>query len=84
VVIGGLLQNKKSSVDASIPWLSKIPILGYLFRQIEKTSSKSELVILLQPTVIEPSGWDKEIKDIQNTFPRWQHTGAAGNADESK
>jgi MSHA biogenesis protein MshL len=84
VVIGGLLQNKKSSVDASVPWLSKIPILGYLFRQIEKTSSKSELVILLQPTVIEPSGWNNEIKDIQNTFPRWQQTGAAGKADESK
>ncbi|MFT6835019.1 MAG: MSHA biogenesis protein MshL [Francisellaceae bacterium] len=81
VVIGGLLQNKKSSVDASVPWLSKIPILGHLFRQVERTNSKSELVILLQPTVIEPTGWNNEIKDIQDSFPRWQQKGAAGSAD---
>ncbi len=40
VVIGGLLQNKKSNSDAGVPWLSKIPILGYLFRQVERTSKK--------------------------------------------
>lgn len=79
VVIGGLLQNKKSSTNANVPWLSRIPILGYLFRQTERTSSKSELVILLQPKVIEPSGWNAEINNIKNTFPRWQQQGANGD-----
>jgi MSHA biogenesis protein MshL len=84
VVIGGLLQNKKSSTEANVPWLSKIPILGYLFRQTERKNTKSELVILLQPTVIEPAGWNAEIKNIQDTFPRWQKNEKAGGADESK
>lgn len=84
VVIGGLLQNKKSNTDASIPWLGRIPILGYLFKQTERTSSKSELVILLQPKVIEPSGWSSEVKNVQNTFPRWEQQGEARNASKSK
>ena len=79
VVIGGLLQNKKTSTNANVPWLSRIPILGYLFRQTERSSSKSELVILLQPKVIEPSGWNDEINNIKNTFPRWQQQGATGD-----
>jgi MSHA biogenesis protein MshL len=83
VVIGGLLQNKKSNTEANVPWLSKIPILGYLFRQTERVDTKSELVILLQPKVIEPAGWNAEIKNIQDTFPRWQKREKLGNADES-
>jgi MSHA biogenesis protein MshL len=84
VVIGGLLQNKKSSTEANVPWLSKIPILGYLFRQTERKNTKSELVILLQPKVIEPAGWNAEIKNIQDTFPRWQKNEKAEGANESK
>ena len=83
VVIGGLLQNRKSKTDASVPWLSKIPILGYLFQQTVRENSKSELVILLQPKVIEPSAWNAEIDSIKNTFPRWDQQGATGNAGES-
>ncbi len=75
VVIGGLLQNKKSNTDASVPWLSRIPVLGFLFRQSERSMSKSELVILLQPTVVEPDSWNKEINRVKANFPRWQDNG---------
>ena len=75
VVIGGLLQDKKTNTQASVPWLSRIPILGYLFQQTSRSSTKSELVILLQPTVIEATSWRDEIKRLKNNFPRWQHRG---------
>ena len=72
VVIGGLLQTKKSRSDAGVPWLSRIPILGYLFRQTERQNSKSELVILLQPKVIDTSSWKSEVDSIKRTFPSWR------------
>ena len=72
VVIGGLLQTKKSRSDAGVPWLSRIPILGYLFRQTERQNSKSELVILLQPKVIDTSSWKSEVDSIKGTFPSWR------------
>jgi MSHA biogenesis protein MshL len=75
VVIGGLLQSKKSNTQANVPWLSRIPILGHLFKQSSKSTVKSELIILLQPTVIEPKTWNKEIKKIKDNFPHWQEKG---------
>ncbi len=76
VVIGGLLQNKKSELEASVPWLSKIPILGFLFKQKQKTVTKSELVILLQPKVIDPNEWSEEVYRVKQTFPAWKQEGA--------
>ncbi|MGR6871719.1 pilus (MSHA type) biogenesis protein MshL [Pseudomonas sp. HK3] len=77
VVIGGLLQNKKSRTDARVPWLSRIPLIGALFQQTQQTQTKSELVILLQPKVIENDAWSNEVESIRRTFPSWQQQGAS-------
>ena len=52
VVIGGLMQNSSNDNTAGIPVLSKLAGLGAAFRQRDRTSVKSELVILLRPIVI--------------------------------
>lgn len=79
VVIGGLLQNKKSKTDARVPWLSRIPLIGALFQQTQQSQTKSELVILLQPKVIEDNAWSNEIENIRRNFPSWQQQGASKN-----
>ncbi|MFY0699434.1 MAG: pilus (MSHA type) biogenesis protein MshL [Bermanella sp.] len=77
VVIGGLLQTKKSRTDAKVPWLSRIPLIGALFQQTQQAQTKSELVILLQPKVIENNTWNQEVDSIRRTFPSWQQQGAS-------
>lgn len=72
VVIGGLLQNKKNQTNAYVPWLSRIPVVGALFRQKQKSHSKSELVILLQPTITDSNVWRDEIKQLKQHYPSWQ------------
>ncbi len=57
IVIGGLLQTQTREEKSAMPWLSKIPLLGSLFRQTNHTGKKSELVILLRPIVPEISDW---------------------------
>jgi MSHA biogenesis protein MshL len=52
VVIGGLMQNSSRDADAGVPGLSRLPGLGYLFKNKEKSGIKSELVILLKPIVV--------------------------------
>lgn len=52
VVIGGLMQNSSNDNTAGIPVLSKLAGLGAAFRQRDRSSVKSELVILLRPIVI--------------------------------
>ena len=53
IVIGGLMKTNKSVSQAGIPWLRKIPILGYLFGGYEKEAKKTELIILITPHVIK-------------------------------
>lgn len=52
VVIGGLMQNSSTEASAAVPILSKLPVFGRLFKHKARSSTKSELVILLKATVV--------------------------------
>ncbi len=52
IIIGGLIRDDISKTRSGIPFLSKIPILGYLFGQTTDTDQRKELIILLTPRVI--------------------------------
>ena len=60
IVIGGLMQDSETRQNARTPFLGAIPVLGHLFRQTRNTGRKTELVILLRPTVVEGrETWDR-------------------------
>ena len=64
VVIGGLMQNSTSNDDAGVPGVSEVPILGNFFKQKRKVNTRSELVILLRPIVVNANKtWSNYIKD---------------------
>lgn len=52
VVLGGLLRSSRSLGDTGVPYLSRIPALGALFRSRDTTQRQTELVMFLRPTVI--------------------------------
>lgn len=52
VVIGGLMQNSKTSTTSKIPLLGDIPGLGALFRRKVDSTVKTELLIFLTPHII--------------------------------
>lgn len=52
IVIGGLIQQKESLTDDQIPFLGNIPLFGYLFKSRNKLERKTELVIVLQPVLV--------------------------------
>jgi type II secretion system protein D len=53
IVIGGLISDSNKRTTSGIPWLSDIPLLGYLFKDTAKTKERDELIIMIQPTVVE-------------------------------
>lgn len=61
VVIGGLIQNKSEDNNAAVPFLSEVPVLGEFFKQRNFTAEKSELVILLRPTVTNATAYQNDI-----------------------
>ena len=53
VLIGGLIEKKNFHNDTKIPLLGDIPGLGWLFHNKTDVTRKSELFILLTPTLIK-------------------------------
>jgi type IV pilus assembly protein PilQ len=53
LVIGGIYETEQQETETGIPWLMKVPVLGWLFKSQEKISTKKELLIFLTPTVIQ-------------------------------
>lgn len=53
LVIGGVLRNEDAKGMAGVPWLSKIPVLGWLFKSESVTKSKRHLLIFVTPRIIE-------------------------------
>ncbi len=52
LVLGGLIQNKRTRIRIGIPWLSRIPIVGYLFGSTEYKIEKTELLLLITPRTV--------------------------------
>jgi type IV pilus assembly protein PilQ len=52
-VIGGILQISRSESQAGLPWLSKIPVLGYLFRKDTNQTRNRELLIFITPKILK-------------------------------
>jgi general secretion pathway protein D len=51
IVLGGLITDNKKITKTGIPYLSRIPVVGALFRQTSRTGSRTELIVLMRPEV---------------------------------
>jgi general secretion pathway protein D len=56
IVLGGMIQSSKNKSDSGIPLLKDIPGLGYLFRSTSVDNQRTELIILIRPTVLPTPG----------------------------
>lgn len=52
VAIGGMMKQSFDDSENRVPGLGQLPLVGYFFGNTNKSSVKSELVILIKPTVI--------------------------------
>lgn len=54
LVLGGLSRTQDTETDNETPILGRIPILRILFSKSQKSKRKTNLVILISPTIVEP------------------------------
>jgi general secretion pathway protein D len=52
VALGGLIRERATRTRSGVPLLSQIPIIGAAFGAHANGGSRTELIILLKPTVI--------------------------------
>ncbi|MBF0505613.1 MAG: pilus (MSHA type) biogenesis protein MshL [Nitrospirae bacterium] len=52
VIIGGLISKTENVQDNKVPGIADAPIIGTLFTSHNKSESRSELVVVLQPVIV--------------------------------
>ncbi|QSX33246.1 pilus (MSHA type) biogenesis protein MshL [Shewanella avicenniae] len=71
VVIGGLMKTSSSDRESKVPLLGDVPLLGQLFTNKVKAVNKTELVILIKPTVVGADTWQQQLQQSQSLLDRW-------------
>ena len=52
-VLGGIYENVKTENKKEVPFFSKIPLLGLLFRSYNESDITSELLVFITPTIVK-------------------------------
>jgi len=64
ILIGGLITQTDQKNTAGVPFLSSIPLLGNLFKSTTDSTERQELVVLIQPSVVNDV---PELREISKT-----------------
>jgi MSHA biogenesis protein MshL len=67
VAIGGLMRQESTNDRSQVPGLGDVPGVGLLFGQRLRTSRKSELVILMKPTIVHSDrNWEQDLAETRD------------------
>jgi len=70
-----LMKETTQRTSSGLPVLGEVPIVGNLFSSKSRSVVKSELVILLKPTVIEnDSTWRQDILDTKQRIDAFERS----------
>ncbi|MES9833423.1 MAG: type II secretion system secretin GspD [Candidatus Thiodiazotropha sp. DIVDIV] len=61
LILGGLIRDQGSSGSSGLPFLSNIPLIGWLFGQESDSNRRTELVVVLVPTVVFDSNDNRKV-----------------------
>jgi len=52
VVLGGIYQQTEQVTTTRVPVLGELPLIGFLFRDVNKTNARVELLIFITPRIM--------------------------------
>ncbi|HYA86641.1 MAG TPA: type IV pilus secretin PilQ [Nitrospirota bacterium] len=53
IVLGGIITKNEAVTESAVPFLSNIPILGWLFKNKGTSKTEDELMIFITPTIVK-------------------------------
>jgi general secretion pathway protein D len=68
-VLGGLMEDRLENRSGRFPGVGEIPLIGEIFTTRNDSSRKSELVIILRPTVIRDASIDGDFRHLATSLP---------------
>lgn len=69
MALGGLITENIIKNHSGVPFLSKVPLLGALFRDTDDTKTRTELILLITPRVMrDDTEFQGVMDDLCNEF----------------
>jgi MSHA type pilus biogenesis protein MshL len=68
-VLGGLMEDRLDNSTGRLPGLGDIPFIGEVFNTRKNSSTKTELVVLIRPTVIKDASIDGDFSNFRDALP---------------
>ncbi|MFH1102231.1 MAG: type IV pilus secretin PilQ, partial [Pseudomonadota bacterium] len=62
IVIGGIMKNREVRGETGFPLLSKIPFLGWLFKQRADSSERRELIVFITPKIVRLESGELQVQ----------------------
>lgn len=69
-IMGGLMEDAIDLNKDTVPVASSVPLLGSLFQNRNDTRKKTELVILLRPTIVRRASIEGDYRDFRAALPK--------------
>ncbi|MFW6238224.1 MAG: LysM peptidoglycan-binding domain-containing protein [Halanaerobiales bacterium] len=64
IVLGGLIKENERTITFRVPFLSKIPFIGHLFRSEKVETEENELIIFITPEIISSHDYDFDYESL--------------------
>jgi type II secretory pathway component GspD/PulD (secretin) len=63
LILGGLIKETKSTVEAGVPFLRRLPLLGHLFQEQDTADRYTETVIYVTPRLNDGRSFDETTEE---------------------
>jgi type II secretory pathway component GspD/PulD (secretin) len=71
VIYGGLIQKTRLQFSRRVPYLSNIPLLGYLFKYEQESERRTETLVIMTPMLITGEEDLEYIKQVESSRMSW-------------
>ena len=83
ILLGGFIRTAKTGTESGVPFIKDIPLLGNLFKSQSNTNKRSELLVLIRPTILKtPEDAALVVSQERRRLPGIREAEAEFKADE--
>jgi len=82
IFIGGLLEDVVSEDETKTPLLGDLPILGNLFKRVDKKTRKADLIVMITPTILNEDRIRELVRDQRQRLEMRRRSKAGGRAGQ--
>ena len=83
ILLGGFIRTAKTGSESGVPFIKDIPLLGNLFKSQQNTNKRSELLVLIRPTILKtPEDAALVVSQERRRLPGIREAEAEFKADE--